>query len=162
NSAASPPKDQVVRLRPAGCYQEGCVRLDRRAGSLTEWVGDDRLQHPRTQQVVIEHQDRILKGAVGVGLDVGRQGRAQGRTTPVEQDDRRIGREAGADDARYEAGGADRRVECDRRLEARDFVGRVGLALPEIGGTDRVDALAPTAHLYVDVEETENVCRLLE
>src|SRR5207248_9184657 len=43
NSAVSPPKDQVVGLRAAGRDQEGRVRLDRRAGSVAEGIGHDRL-----------------------------------------------------------------------------------------------------------------------
>ena len=47
----------------------GARRLDRGSRPVTVWVGDDRLQHPGAQQVVIEDQDRNLERSAGIGLD---------------------------------------------------------------------------------------------
>src|SRR5256886_7633550 len=107
-------------------------------------------------------QDRKLEGAVGVGLDLRRQGGPQRWTAPVEHDDGRVRREAGAGGGGHKAGWADWWVERERRLEARYLVDRVRFALPEIVGPHEVHTLGPTAHLDVEVEVTEDVGRPLE
>src|SRR2546428_3970028 len=138
----SPPQREIRGLRAARCDQERRVGFDGYAGAIALVVGDDRAQHPGTQEVVVKHQDWNLESTGAVGPDVRRKRRPKNPAVPVQESDRTVRRKTASDCIRHETGRSDRWIECQRWLVAGNLVIRVvRFPLPEVVGADQVDAL---------------------